>query len=66
MAGPGGQNSGKKASVAELRVQSLELRKQGLTFDQIGAQMGKSRQRANQLVLDENHRSHCRAHPAAR
>ena len=45
--------SRKKLVAAERRIQALDLRKAGATYQQIGRQLGYSEQRAHQIVTSE-------------
>lgn len=47
------KSSPKRARAAERRTQALELRKQGMTFAQIGAALDCSEQRAHKIVTEE-------------
>jgi hypothetical protein len=47
------KSSATRVAAAERRTKALELRKQGKSFGQIGAEMGVSEQRAHALVTQE-------------
>lgn len=46
-------NSGRRIQFLERRLQAMRLRKDGLTYDEIGREMGVSVSRARQLVREE-------------
>src|SRR5262245_6243514 len=47
------RSSPRKVETAERRLQALNLRKEGLTFEAIGRAMGYTEQRAHKVVTEE-------------